>query len=294
MLLRLMQHSTRFQTDLASEPLGVDVDPGQLEQALLNLAVNSRDAMPSGGVLKMSTRAVTIRERISVERGVLVPGEYVAISVEDSGGGMSAEVRSRIFEPFFTTKPIGSGTGLGLAMVLSVVQQAGGQIRVDSTPNIGTTITLYFPAAAISDKQRSHRPAAALMRGSGRILVVDDEEGVRTVLQRLLSRMGYEVEAVGDANTALAMLSVRPMRFDLVLSDILMPAMNGLELATELIEAKIPVAIVLMTGFADGATVREATETFKLPVLKKPFEVDQLATVLEDALARTFALREDA
>ena len=159
MLLRLMQHSTRFQTDLASEPLAVDVDPGQLEQALLNLAVNSRDAMPSGGVLKMSTRPVTIRERISVERGVLLPGSYVAISVEDSGGGMSAEVRSRIFEPFFTTKPIGSGTGLGLAMVLSVVQQAGGQIRVDSTPNVGTTITLYFPAAEISDKQRSHRPA---------------------------------------------------------------------------------------------------------------------------------------
>ncbi len=293
MLLRLMQHSTRFQTELCPEPLAIDVDPGQLEQALLNLAVNSRDAMPSGGVLKMSTSAVTIVERISAERGVLSPGDYVAISVEDSGGGMSAEVRSRIFEPFFTTKPIGSGTGLGLAMVLSVVHQAGGQIQVDSTPNVGTTITLYFPAHAVSDR-RSSEPTTALMRGTGRILVVDDEDGVRTVLQRLLSRMGYEVEAVGNANTALAMLSVRPMRFDLVLSDILMPEMNGLELATELIESKIPVAIVLMTGFAEGATVREATETFKLPVLKKPFEVDQLATALEDALARTFALREDA
>jgi DNA-binding NtrC family response regulator len=131
------------------------------------------------------------------------------------------------------------------------------------------------------------------MRGSGRILVVDDEEGVRTVLQRLLSRMGYDVEAVGDATTALAMLAGTPTRFDLVLSDILMPEMTGLELATELIEAKVPVAIVLMTGFADGATVREATETFKLPVLRKPFEVDQLAAVLEDALGRTFALRDD-
>ena len=130
------------------------------------------------------------------------------------------------------------------------------------------------------------------MRGSGRILVVDNEEGVRTVLQRLLSRIGYEVNAVGDATTALAMLSGMPPRFDLVLSDILMPDMNGLELATELIDARIPVAIVLMTGFADGATVREATETFKLPVLRKPFEVDQLAAVIEDALARTFVLRE--
>jgi two-component system cell cycle sensor histidine kinase/response regulator CckA len=123
--------------------------------------------------------------------------------------------------------------------------------------------------------------------------VVDDEEGVRTVLQRLLRRIGYEVDAVGDATTALAMLSVSPLRFDLVLSDILMPEKTGLELATELMEAKVPIAIVLMTGFADGSTVREATEIFRLPVLRKPFEVDQLAAILEDALSRTFA-REDA
>ena len=293
MLVRLMQHATRFQTDLTSDLLAIEIDPGQLEQALLNLAVNSRDAMPSGGVLCMRTRSVKIAERTLVDRGVLMPGEYVAISVEDSGGGMSLEVRSRIFEPFFTTKPIGSGTGLGLAMVLGVVQQAGGQIQVNSAPGVGTTITLYFPAVRVEQKQRAQRPSAASMRGSGRILVVDDEEGVRTVLQRLLSRMGYDVEAVGDATTALAMLAGTPTRFDLVLSDILMPEMTGLELATELIEAKVPVAIVLMTGFADGATVREATETFKLPVLRKPFEVDQLAAVLEDALGRTFALRDD-
>ena len=292
MLLRLMQHATRFQTDLTDTPLGIEIDPGQLEQALLNLAVNSRDAMPSGGVLRMSTRTLRITERTAVDRGVLVPGEYVTISVEDSGGGMSADVRSRIFEPFFTTKPIGSGTGLGLAMVLGVVHQSGGHIRVESTPGVGTTITLYFRAVPLDEKQRAQRPSSASMRGSGRILVVDDEEGVRTVLQRLLSRIGYEVDAVGDATTALAMLSGTPARFDLVLSDILMPDMNGLELATELIDAKIPVAIVLMTGFADGVTVREATETFKLPVLRKPFEVDQLAAILEDALGRTFALRE--
>jgi two-component system, cell cycle sensor histidine kinase and response regulator CckA len=229
-----------------------------------------------------------------VDRGVLQPGEYVTISVEDSGGGMTAEVRSRIFEPFFTTKPIGSGTGLGLAMVLGVVHQAGGHIQVNSAPGVGTTITLYFRAVPAENALKTQRPSAASMRGSGRILVVDDEEGVRTVLHRLLSRMGYEVEAVGDATTALAMLAVTPVHFDLVLSDILMPEMTGLELAAQLIESKVSVAIVLMTGFADGATVREATETFRLPVLRKPFEVDQLAAVLEDALGRTFALRGDA
>jgi PAS domain S-box-containing protein len=294
MLLRLMQHAARFETDLTDAPLGIEIDPGQLEQALLNLAVNSRDAMPSGGVLRMSTRILRITERTAIDRGVLLPGEYVTIAVQDSGGGMSAEVRSRIFEPFFTTKPIGSGTGLGLAMVLGVVNQAGGHIQVESTPGVGTTITLYFRAVQQDAKQRAARPSAASMRGSGRILVVDDEEGVRTVLQRLLSRIGYEVDAVGDAATALAMLSSTPTRFDLVLSDILMPGMNGLELATELVDARNPVAIVLMTGFADGATVREATETFKLPVLRKPFEVDQLAAIVEEALGRTFALREGA
>jgi PAS domain S-box-containing protein len=293
MLLRLLQHATRFQTDLTDTPLAIEIDPGQLEQALLNLAVNSRDAMPSGGVVRMRTRRVTITERTPVERGVLVPGEYVTISIEDTGGGMSAEVRSRMFEPFFTTKPIGSGTGLGLAMALAVVQQARGHIHVASAPGVGTTMTLYFKAVPVAEKERTARPSAASMRGTGRILVVDDEEGVRTVLQRLLRRIGYEVDAVGDATTAIAMLSVSPLRFDLVLSDILMPEKTGLELASELIEAKIPIAIVLMTGFADGSTVREATDTFRLPVLRKPFEVDQLAAIIENALSGTFALRQD-
>jgi len=135
------------------------------------------------------------------------------------------------------------------------------------------------------------RPAPAALRGSGRILVVDDEEGVRTVLQRLLRRIGYEVDAVGDADTALAMLAVRPLRFDLVLSDILMPEKTGLELAEELISKNLPIAIVLMTGFADNATVREATDTYRLPLLRKPFEVDQLAAIVEDALTRAFAMR---
>jgi two-component system cell cycle sensor histidine kinase/response regulator CckA len=229
---------------------------------------------------------VKITERTSAEHGVLLPGDYVAISVEDNGAGMSAEVRSRIFEPFFTTKPMGSGTGLGLAMVLGVVQQAGGQILVESVRGEGTCITLYLPVVLSVPKQAPERPQAATMRGTGRILVVDDEEGVRTVLQRLLRRIGYEVDAVGDARTAFAMLAVTPLRFDLVLSDILMPEKTGLELAAEIIDANVPVAIVLMTGFADNATVLEATETRRLPVLRKPFEVDQLAAIVEEALSR--------
>jgi PAS domain S-box-containing protein len=291
MLVRLLQHATRFQTDLTDVPIAVHVDPGQLEQALLNLAVNARDAMPVGGLLRLRTRCESIAERTPMDRGTLLPGEYVAISVEDNGAGMGDEVKSRLFEPFFTTKPIGSGTGLGLAMVLAVVQQAGGQVRVQSAPGAGTTITLYLPAIASTEKRESLRPHAASLRGSGRILVVDDEEGVRTVLQRLLRRIGYEVDAVGDADTALALLGVQPLRFDLVLSDILMPDKTGLQLAEEIIAASVPVAIVLMTGFAESATVREATDTYRLPVLRKPFEVDQLAVIVEDALARTHAMR---
>jgi PAS domain S-box-containing protein len=294
MLVRLMQHAARFQTDLTDSPSSIEIDPGQLEQALLNLAVNSRDAMATGGLLRMRTRNVRLTERLTVDRGVLAPGNYVTISVEDNGSGMSAEVRSRIFEPFFTTKPIGSGTGLGLAMVLGVVQQAGGQIQVQSARGEGTCITLYLPGVATAAKLPAERPHASALRGTGRILVVDDEEAVRTVVQRLLRRIGYDVDAVGDAATALAMLAVTPLRFDLVLSDILMPEMTGLELAAEMIDAKIPVAIVLMTGFADDATVREATDTYHLPVLRKPFEVDQLAVIVEEALSHKLLLRCEA
>lgn len=291
MLLRLMQHAARFEIDVTEQPCAIEIDPGQLEQALLNLAVNARDAMPSGGLFTMRTRNVTLTERMSVDRGVLAPGDYVAISVQDTGHGMSPEVRSRLFEPFFTTKAIGSGTGLGLAMVLGVVQQAGGQVHVESTVGKGTTITLYLPVARGAAVHPAARADASAMHGTGRILVVDDEEGVRTVLQRLLRRMGYEVEAVGDATTALALLSVVPLRFDLVLSDILMPGKTGLELATQLLDAGVPVAIVLMTGFADIATVREATETHRLPVLRKPFEANQLAAIVEDALSAACAVR---
>jgi PAS domain S-box-containing protein len=286
MLRRLLQHSARVETDLTDSPASIEIDPGQLEQALLNLAVNSRDAMPPGGLLRMRTRNVKLLERTMVDRGVLAPGNYITITVQDNGSGMSAEVRSRIFEPFFTTKPIGSGTGLGLAMVLGVVQQGGGQIQVHSSQGEGTSITLYLPVVATPTNGAAARPLASLLRGTGQILVVDDEEGVRTVLQRLLRRIGYEVDAVGDAATALAMLAVTPVRFDLVLSDILMPGKTGLELASELIEQKTPVEIVLMTGFADNSTVREATETLGLPVLRKPFEVEQLAAIVEDALSR--------
>jgi len=286
MLLRLMQHAAHVATDLTDALSSIEIDPGQLEQALLNLAVNARDSMPAGGLLQIRTRNVTITERTTVDRGTLTPGDYVAISVQDSGSGMRADVRSRIFEPFFTTKPIGSGTGLGLAMVLAVVHQANGHVQVQSTLGTGTTITLYFPVIATTPKQLVERPQTSALRGTGRILVVDDEEGVRTVLQRLLRRIGYEVDAVGDANTALAMLTVTPLRFDLVLSDILMPAKTGLELATELIDAKIPVAIVLMTGFADSAIVSEASLTHSLRVLRKPFEVEELAVILDEALSR--------
>ncbi len=287
MLLRLMQHAAHVETELTDSPSCIEIDPGQLEQALLNLAVNSRDSMPIGGLLRMRTRVVKITERRTVDRGTLVPGEYVAISVEDNGAGMRAEVRRRIFEPFFTTKPIGSGTGLGLAMVLAVVHQSGGQVEVTSAHGEGTCITLYFPLVAGSVLP-GNRPGVLVHRGEGRILVVDDEEGVRTVVQRLLVRIGYEVDAVGDANTALAMLAGSPPRFDLVVTDILMPGKTGLELATELIEKNVPVAIVLMTGFADSATVREASQTHRLPILKKPFEAEQLATIVEQALAGSY------
>jgi PAS domain S-box-containing protein len=285
MLVRLMQHAARLQLDLTANPGVIEMDGGQLEQALLNLAVNARDAMPDGGQFTLRTRTVRIAERVIMDRGVLLPGDYAAISVEDTGAGMSPAVRHRLFEPFFTTKPIGSGTGLGLATVLDIVQQAGGQVQVQSELGVGTTITLFLPAV----RGAAPVPAAApesVSSGAGRILVVDDEDGVRTAVQRLLRRMGYQVEAVADATTALALLAATPPRFDLVLSDILMPEKTGIELASELVFSGNPVAIVLMTGFAEQGKVSEATEKLRLPVLRKPFEVEQMAAIVDAVLSR--------
>jgi PAS domain S-box-containing protein len=260
-----------------------EVDPSLLETALLNLALNSRDAMPGGGVLEIETR------NIVVDEGAVTgcpAGSYVRLSVADTGHGMSAEVRDRIFEPFFTTKEVGKGTGLGLSMVYGFVRQSGGYITVDSAAGAGTTIALYLPKA----RQEPHAAAEAdqtraAPEGSERILLVEDNDDLLEVTSTMLTSLGYRVLCAKDGNEAMRILESGE-EFDLLFSDIVMPnGPNGIELAREAKRRSREVEILLTSGYAEEVLDRHgAVDEF--PIIQKPFRVSELAQRLRSILQK--------
>jgi signal transduction histidine kinase len=257
------------------------VDPSLLETALLNLALNARDAMPDGGVLEIETRNIVVKE--GAVAGCL-PGPYVRLSVADNGCGMPAEVRDRVFEPFFTTKEVGKGTGLGLSMVYGFVRQSGGHIAVESAPGVGTTIALYLPKATQKpDAEQKSIDAQAIPRGSERLLVVDDNEDLLTVTSAMLTTLGYQVVCARNGAEALRMLqSGQP--FELLFSDIVMPnGMNGVELAREARRLSIGIKILLTSGYARIVLERHnAVDEFQ--IIDKPFHLADLAQRLRAIL----------
>ncbi|MGY3621337.1 ATP-binding protein [Bradyrhizobium sp. USDA 10063] len=257
------------------------VDPSLLETALLNLALNGRDAMPDGGVLEIETRNVELEEGAVAE---CLAGSYVRLAVTDSGYGMPPEVRERIFEPFFTTKEVGKGTGLGLSMVYGFVRQSGGHVTVESTPGAGTTVALYLPKAdKAPDAPVQERKARAVPGGSERILVVDDNEDLLEVTAAMLSSFGYEVVCARNGLEALTMLRGGE-QFALLFSDIVMPSgMNGIELAREARRLCTDIKILLTSGYAGDALERHhAVDEF--PIIEKPFHVADLARRLQAIL----------
>lgn len=271
----------RLQTD---ERLWLcEVDPTLLETALLNLALNSRDAMPSGGVLEIATQNVTFGEGAVV--GVS-PGLYVTLSVVDCGHGMSPEVKDRIFEPFFTTKEVGKGTGLGLSMVYGFVRQSGGYVTVESAPNAGTTIRLYLPKATQDSHAVSEADQAqSAPRGSERILLVDDNEDMLEVTSAMLVSLGYRVVCARNGTEAMRALE-SGRDFDLLFSDVVMPnGPNGVELAREAKRQSSEIKILLTSGYAEGLLDRHgAVEEF--PVLHKPFRASELARRVRSVLQK--------
>ena len=261
------------------------VDPALLETALLNLALNARDAMPDGGILEIETRNVVLDERPGA--GYL-PGPYVKLSVKDTGCGMPPEVRDRIFEPFFTTKETGKGTGLGLSMVYGFARQSGGHVTVESAQAVGTTISLYLPAAkqepdaqARSVEARDNTPA-----GSERILVVEDDADILGSTSEMLSRLGYDVHCATNGTDAIQILK-EDQKFDLLFSDILMPGgMSGVELAHEARRLSKDIKILLTSGYAADALERQgAAEQF--PFIRKPFRRADLAQCLRSILHKS-------
>ena len=254
------------------------IDSGQLESSLLNLVINARDAMPDGGELGIEVANCQIDDAYAATQVELAPGEYVAVSVGDSGVGMSESVIARAFEPFYTTKPIGQGTGLGLSMVYGFVKQAGGHVRIQSEPGRGTTVTLYLPRD-LSDGEAEPAPARVAVEGAQAgesILVVEDEPSVREIIVSVLAELGYAYAEAGDAESALVLLD-GPRHFDLLVSDVGLPGLNGRQLAEIAMGKRPELKVLFVTGYAEQAAVQSRFLSDNMQMITKPFVVDELA-----------------
>ncbi len=277
LLRRLLSADVQLVTRLAAAPVPVRADRGQVELALVNLAVNARDAMPEGGRLEIATAAVTLDAAQVGGRPGVRPGRFVALSVRDTGHGMDAATRARIFEPFFTTKEVGKGTGLGLATVYGIVEQSGGFIEVDSQPGQGATFRVYLPAAEAAPAATATAPPAAWPRGTETVLVVEDEPEVRALARRILELSGYTVLEAGNGREALALARGLAAPLPLLLTDVVMPEMGGPELARALGELWPGLKVLFMSGYSEGPLGSRFLAGPAAPLLKKPFSPAQLA-----------------
>lgn len=255
----------------------VIADRTQLAQIILNLAVNARDAMAAGGTLTISTERVTLQST----NGAIPAGDYAVISVADTGCGMSAEVMGRIFEPFFTTKEPGKGTGLGLATVYGIVKQSGGYLLVKSETGKGSTFRVYLPRRA-ETAERNIVKQSGVISGSGRILLVEDENNVRQMMSEILTAIGYEITAPSSAERALELLRDPGMQFDLLLSDIVMPGMSGRKLAEEARKLRPDLPVVFMSGYADDDLIRKSVPGAGF--VQKPVTVVELSSAIAEHL----------
>jgi CheY-like chemotaxis protein len=247
----LIGEDIELVTRLAPEVHPIEADSGQLEQVIVNLAVNARDAMPRGGTLTIATADVEVADGASAHRRELEPGAYVTLSVADTGDGMDTETLRQIFEPFFTTKEEGKGTGLGLATAFGIVKQSGGDIQVESEPGAGTTFTICLPRArtAVARSEPAHAPAQ-MRGGSETVLLVEDEELVRYLEHEVLRRHGYRVLEAAGPEHAIELARAHPGHIDLLLTDIVMPGMSGVQLAQQLLRERPDMKVLYASGYA--------------------------------------------
>jgi CheY-like chemotaxis protein len=266
-LRQLLGDAVVLRIRLSPDPAFIAIDPTQGDQLITNLAVNARDAMPEGGTLTVQAQIV---------------GDEVVLTFEDSGQGISAEVQAHLFEPFFTTKPAGKGTGLGLATCYGIMEQAGGRIEVESVAGEGATFRLVFPrrdeAEAPPSGAHAVKPAGS---GGETILVAEDEEQVRKLVDRVLSRLGYTVLSAADGAEALSLEANHAGRIDLLLTDMVMPGMGGGELSRRMLERQPALKVLLMSGYSEELVAAEHGE---VPFLPKPFTPEELAAKVREVL----------
>ena len=289
MLRRLIGEQVALVLALDPAAGHVHVDPGQLDQIVMNLVVNARDAMPDGGRITIATGNVVFDEPYVMEHYDVGPGSYVMLAVSDTGTGMDHETRRHVFEPFFTTKAPGKGTGLGLATIYGIVRQAGGHIWLYSEPGQGSTFKLYFPRADASAAV-TEAPLPGARQRRGIVLVVEDEPAVRDVTVKVLRRAGWEVVAVTSGTEALTLVDTRAQPFDAVLSDVVMPGISGIELAGRILDRLPGTRVVLLSGYTAETLdlerviergVRFVTKPASSRALLAALEADETATAAE-------------
>ena len=289
MLPRLIGEDIDLRFELSGSLGQIEADPGQMEQVLMNLAVNARDAMPSGGRLTIKTENVKFAGRFVKHRMVVEPGNYVVLSVSDTGVGMDAETQSQIFEPFFTTKEIGKGTGLGLATVYGIVKQSDGSIWVYSEPGKGSTFRVFLPRAnevAQSEAvdQAGDREAQAGPVGHETILLVEDEETVRNLAKEVLEECGYRLLTASNGDEGLRAYREHSDKIDLVITDVVMPKMSGRQLAERIRAIRPETRVLYMSGFTDDAVVRHGVQADDICFIQKPFSPEALAIKARELL----------
>jgi CheY-like chemotaxis protein len=284
MLKRLIGEDIELRVSLAEPLWATRADPDQIVQVLMNLCVNARDAMPQGGKLTLVTSNVTVGEAGLENRAYVAPGDYVRLSVADTGTGISKDVQEQMFEPFFTTKDIGKGTGLGLSTVYGIVKQSGGFIWADSELGRGACFTIYLPrekgvVAPVLPAQTEQR-----QRGTETLLVVEDEEPLRDSIRDFMGSLGYTVLTADSGQQALVMASEHAGPIDLLVTDVVMPRMSGRELSQTLVHLRPNLKTIFMSGYTDDNVVRHGVGEASIAFLQKPFSLSTLARKVRDMI----------
>jgi two-component system, cell cycle sensor histidine kinase and response regulator CckA len=288
MLQRLIGEDVVLETHLDDSLGQVLADPDQIHQVIMNLAVNARDAMPDGGRLEIATTNIEVgAEASTAQHPEWLPGRYVVMSVTDSGHGMDVTTRQQIFEPFFTTKEVGRGTGLGLSTVYGIIRQSGGFVDVWSDVGVGTTFKVYLPRTDVRPVPDEHGIGVAAERGHETILVVEDEKSVRSFTVAALKRYGYHVIEASSGDEAMAVAEQHSGRIQLLLTDVIMPGMNGKVLSERLRELYPTLKVLLISGYtADAFADRGVIDPGDV-LLFKPFAPEELAVKVREVLAQS-------
>jgi two-component system cell cycle sensor histidine kinase/response regulator CckA len=285
MLQRLIGEDVTLELELEQELGAISADPGQIEQVIMNLAVNARDSMPDGGTLTIETQNVYLDESYVSQHLAVAPGEFIRLTVTDTGQGIDEQTQKHIFEPFFTTKGVGKGTGLGLATVYGIVKQSGGDIMVYSEIGHGTTFKIYLPGVDQPvEKVKWIGDAVEKYLGTETVLLVEDEEIVRNLVREVLIDCGYAVLEASNGKAALELCGTYADAIHLLVSDVIMPVMGGTELKDKIIELRPDIKVLLMSGYTDDSIAHRGIFDSDTQFIEKPFTPDGIARKVREVL----------